>query len=128
MSMEQDDQAAAAVATAPRVTLDNIKASIAVAYFASGETIAKHSDFTDVKGKQVPFPPNLSVFTLCMIVMKNGYIVTGTSAPASIANYDQALGRKLAMDDAIRKIWPLMGFALRDVLHHDGQDQGVTKA
>lgn len=45
--------------------------------------------------------------------MNNGFTVIGKSVPASPANFDAQLGRKLAYEDAVRQIWPLMGFALR---------------
>jgi len=54
--------------------------------------------------------------SICILMMKNGFIVIGKSAPASAANYDAELGRKFAYEDAIRQLWPLMGFALRDRL------------
>jgi len=40
----------------------------------------------------------------------------GKSAPASADNFNADLGRKLAYEDAIRQLWPLMGFALRERL------------
>jgi len=54
--------------------------------------------------------------TIAVVVMKNGYVVLGKSAPADPDNFNQELGEKFAREDAIRQIWPLMGFALRDKL------------
>jgi hypothetical protein len=48
--------------------------------------------------------------------MKNGFIVIGHSAPASPENFNAELGRKFAYENAIRQLWPLMGFALRERL------------
>jgi hypothetical protein len=50
------------------------------------------------------------------LVLKNGFTVIGKSAPASAANFNAELGKKLAYEDAIRQVWPLMGFSLRDRL------------
>ena len=38
------------------------------------------------------------------------------AAISASANFNAELGRKLAYEDAIRQLWPLMGFALRDKL------------
>lgn len=48
--------------------------------------------------------------------MRNGFIMVGKSAPTSPENFNAELGRKLAYEDCIRQLWPLMGFALRDRL------------
>lgn len=34
------------------------------------------------------------------------------------ANFDAYIGRKIARQNAVQKIWPLMGYALRERLHH----------
>jgi len=49
-------------------------------------------------------------------VTRNGFTLIGKSAPASPDNFDPVLGRKLAYEDAVRQLWPLMGYALRDKL------------
>jgi hypothetical protein len=43
-------------------------------------------------------------------------IVTGESAAASPENYDEAIGRKIARDNARQKIWSLEGYLLREKL------------
>lgn len=48
--------------------------------------------------------------------MQNGFTVIGKSAPASPENFNAELGRQFAYDDAVRQLWPLMGYALRDKL------------
>jgi hypothetical protein len=50
--------------------------------------------------------------------------VVGTSAPASPENYDPEKGRTFARDNAVRQLWPLMGFSLRDSLHRTGEVTG----
>lgn len=106
-SLKATDAASAAVATHPRVTLDNIKDAIAGEYFMTGEQAV---------GPNVPAMEPLSVLTICILVMSNGFTIIGKSAPASPENFDPELGRKFAYEDAIRQAWPLMGFALRDRL------------
>lgn len=57
-----------------------------------------------------------SVLTVCVLTLKNGYKVTGESACASPANFNQELGRKIARDNARGKIWALEGYRLRSKL------------
>lgn len=55
--------------------------------------------------------------TLCMLTLKNGFTVTGESSCVSIANYNEATGQKIARENAVDKVWPLMGYALADRLY-----------
>lgn len=105
MSLEATEAECAVGRTAPRVSLQNIKDAIAVEHYVTGSEAVGHSDW-----------PALDVLTICFIVMRNGFTIIGKAAPAAPANFDKALGRKLAYEDAVRQIWPLMGFALRDRL------------
>ena len=58
----------------------------------------------------------LDLLTFCVLVLKNGFTVTGESACASPENFDAELGRKIARQNAVQKIWPLMGYELRSKL------------
>lgn len=51
--------------------------------------------------------------TICVLVLQNGYSCIGTSAPADPANFDAAAGKTFARADALRKVWPLEGYLLR---------------
>lgn len=93
-SLEIDEAASAAVAVAPRVTLDSMEAKI--------ET----ENYTVVD----------EVLTICTIKMRNGFYVIGESAPASPANFNADLGKKFARENAIRQLWKLEGYALREKL------------
>jgi hypothetical protein len=64
----------------------------------------------------VPIDQALKRLSLCILVLQNAYTIVGKSAPASAANFNGELGRKLAYEDAVRQSWPLMGFALCDRL------------
>lgn len=57
-----------------------------------------------------------AVMTVCVLTLKNGYKVTGESACASPENYNQAIGEKIARDNARNKIWALEGYLLRSKL------------
>jgi hypothetical protein len=80
---------------APRLTPDHIDAQIASeAYYV--------------------FPG--TTLTVCALTLRNGFHVTGESAAASPANFDEAIGRKIARDNARNKIWALEGYLLRSKL------------
>lgn len=59
----------------------------------------------------------ISLLTFCVLVLRNGFTVTGESACASPENFDAELGRKIARQNAVSKMWPLMGYALKESLH-----------
>ena len=100
---------------APRVTPADIQAEIvSVHYFVASDAIQhslavhEHKDGWKLGGTQF--------LTFCVIQMRNGFTVTGESACASAENYNAEVGRKIARENAVNKIWPLMGFRLRDKL------------
>ena len=57
-----------------------------------------------------------TTMTICALSLRNGFIVTGESAAASPANFDPAIGRKIARENARNKIWALEGYLLRSKL------------
>lgn len=107
-SLQVTENASAAVATHPRVSLDSIKGKIAAEYFMNGRAA--------VEALGMPGHESLSVMTICILVMENGFTVIGKTAPASPENFNEDLGRQFSREDAIRQIWPLEGYALRDRL------------
>ena len=110
MSLKATEAECAANATAPRVSLASMEAKIAARY-----------DFTaDTAVREAPVHGTLKLLSICILVMKNGFSVIGKSAPASAANFNAELGRKLAYEDAIRQLWPLEGYALRERLLMSG--------
>lgn len=58
-----------------------------------------------------------TTLTVCALTLRNGYLVTGESAAASPENFDEAIGKRIARDNARQKIWALEGYLLRDRLH-----------
>lgn len=100
--------------TAPRITPADIEANILTAHFFTAANGIKGSmppDAVDVT------PQTLGLLTFCVLVLVNGFTVTGESACASPENFDAELGRKIARQNAINKIWPLMGYALKQKLY-----------
>lgn len=109
MSLQESDKAAASVAIAPRISLKNIEDAIIARYDLTADKAI---------GADAPTIAPLKLLSICILVMKNGFTVVGKSAPASPENFNAELGRKFAYEDAIRQLWPLMGFSLRDRLAH----------
>lgn len=115
-SLEVSDKMAADVAVAPRVSLADIEAAILCRYDTTAHQAMQGATRT---GKGVDFQPDdspLALLSICLLQMRNGFTLIGKSAPASPENFDAELGRKFAYEDAVRQLWPLMGFALRDRL------------
>jgi hypothetical protein len=109
-AIEQEIQAKGK--TAPRITPTDIEATIASEWYINGATGVVPDNF------QPPVPANhpLNLLTFCVLVLQNGFTVTGESACASPENFDAELGRKIARQNAVQKIWPLMGYELRSKL------------
>lgn len=91
---------------APRLTPSYIDEQIVAEY------VVRASDAFD----GAPIHDALKSLTLCVLVLKNGYVVTGESACASPENFDAEIGRKIARDNARAKIWALEGYLLRTKL------------
>jgi hypothetical protein len=107
--------------TAPRVTPADIEANIASEhYFTAADGVAGEAHRRELADVDPPWgwyaPPPLGLLTFCVLVLKNGFTVTGESACASPENFDAELGRKIARQHAVDKMWSLMGYALRDTL------------
>lgn len=51
--------------------------------------------------------------TICVLDLKNGTTVVGTSNVIDPANYDSALGNAAALANAKGKIWELEGYAMK---------------
>lgn len=107
--------------TAPRVTPADIEANIASAHYFTAKDgvigdlfIGGVIDDPDGHG----LPQSLDLLTFCVLTLKNGFTVTGESACASPENFDAEIGRNIARQNAVQKIWPLMGYQLRDQLHN----------
>ena len=96
-SLEATDAASKAVQKTPnRVSLDSLKEKMDKIQYI-------HPDIC----------PHM---TIALVKMKNGFIVIGESAPADPENFNYELGCQFALENAIRKIWPLEGYALCEKL------------
>lgn len=105
--------------TAPRVTPADIEANIASWwYFTAAEGVEGAAVAGTPYSVQPPVGAEnpLRLLTFCVLVLRNGFTVTGESACASPENFDVELGRKIARANAVNKMWPLMGYALKERL------------
>lgn len=103
--------------TAPRVTPADLEANIASEhYFTAGQGVSGEVSSRDERPCQFCYESSLDLLTFCVLVLKNGFTVTGESACASPENFDAGLGRKIARQNAVNKVWPLMGYALKQKL------------
>lgn len=116
--------------TAPRITPVDIEAAIASEHYFTGwdgingalaasNLHQRHADTDTANGQQLPVATPYEatrLLTFCVLVLRNGFTVTGESACASPENFNAEIGRKIARDNAINKVWPLMGYELRSKL------------
>lgn len=109
-TIEQEIQAKGLAA--PRISPADLKANIVAEYYFTA------SEGCYGAGKALGIlPMSMGLLTFCVLVLRNGFTVTGESACASPENFDAEIGRKIARTNAEQKIWPLMGYALKQQLH-----------
>lgn len=121
-ALQAVEDRSAAVAKGPRVTLADINAAIDSVHYKLGvELLTKPVENTTAF-------KSLAAMTVCMIVLKNGFVFIGEAAPADPANYNKTVGEQNAYEAAVKKIWPAMGFALRDHLHKREQFDSGPKS
>lgn len=106
---------------APRVTPQNIEESIAFeGYFTAAHGVAGAIEAGDYSGSAQAgiwdkAIASLGLLTICVLVLKNGYTVHGVSG-TNPENFDAEIGRKIARENAINQIWPLLGYELKTML------------
>lgn len=111
---------AAGAGVAPRVTPADVEANIASEWYftagdgAHGAQTAEHPGITSV------YDSALDQLTFCVLILRNGFTVTGESACASPENFNAEIGRRVARENAMAKVWPLMGYGLKERLARGG--------
>lgn len=114
--------------TAPRVTPADIEANINEEHYFTAENgvtgarqersvidLMTYGSSTAVIGCS-DLSESLSMLTFCVLVLRNGFTVTGESACASPENFNAEIGRTIARQNAVNKVWSLMGYELRTKL------------
>lgn len=96
-SLEASDDLAASVQKTPnRVTLESMKARVASTEFI--------------------IPNNCRHMTIAVVTLDNGFTLVGKSAPADPKNFNEAVGKQFAFEDALSSMWPLEGYLLAEKL------------
>ncbi|MDZ7789710.1 MAG: Gp49 family protein [Xanthomonadales bacterium] len=107
---------------APRITPGHIEKKIVSQHFFTAEEGALGAYHSHDAVHQGSTPSRhsataLPLLTFCVLILENGFTVTGESACASPENFDEEIGRKIARQNAVDKIWPLEGYLLKQRLH-----------
>lgn len=103
--------------TAARVTPADIEAAIVSEHYFTASQGVVGNAYAEATDEDLN---SLDLLTFCVLVLNNGFTVTGESACASPENFDAEIGRKIARQNAVAKIWPLEGYLLKQRLH-DGE-------
>ncbi len=82
-----------AKATAPRITLEDMKATQKIVDYYIHPT---------------------TCLTICIITLQNGFTVTGESACAYPENFNKDIGERISYENAEKKIWALLGYGLKE--------------
>lgn len=133
-AIEQEIQAKGK--TAPRITPVDIDTNIVKEYYFTAADGVDGNDIATIRAEtpneEVRLCPinddpdlyktaiaPLKLLTFCVLVLRNGFTVTGESACASPENFDADIGKKIARQNAVNKIWPLMGYELKERLFNE---------
>lgn len=112
-TIEQENQAKGK--TAPYITPEDIEAAIkSEHYFTAAQALISGSIMDG--GTNAFVPDELITTTFCVLVLQNGFVVSGESTCANPKNFDAEIGCKIARQKAVQKIWPLMDYEFRSRL------------
>lgn len=107
-------------ANSKSVTLEDIESEIVGEFYFTGDeaVLGAYKANGDVYQGSVPGPatvPTMKLLTFCVLVLKNGIKIVGTSACVNPEIFDRDKGREYAKKEAIEQCWPLLGFRLADL-------------
>ena len=94
---------------------DNFEKEIKERGLTAPRITPKYIDDVINKVEYYVFPG--SQLTVCCMTLKNGFCVTGESACASPENFNKEIGERIAYQQAHNKIWPLLGYILKEELY-----------
>lgn len=96
-TLDQSEKSAAEVAKTPwRVSLESMKDRV--------DTV------------EYLYPESIPHMTIAVVLLKNGYALQGMSAPADPANFNEEKGKEFAYEDAMRKLWALEAYVMREYI------------
>lgn len=102
--------------TAARVTPAAIEANIASEHYFTALDGVDGYYKGGLEAQACANARELGLLTFCVLVLRNGFTVTGESACASPEKFDAEIGRNIARQNAVAKVWPLMGYELKTKL------------
>ena len=120
---------------APRLTLEYIDSLIVSEHYFTAHEGTQGAELERRRNTDKPIMVNplssheksiidpLKLLTFCVLILKNGFTVTGESACASPENFDRIIGQKIAYENAREKIWMLEGYLLKEKLHQAKLDK-----
>ena len=101
------------------ITSKDVKASIeSIHYFTAGDAIQYPESISHCEGGGF-YLDNLQHLTFCVIRLHNGYIVTGQSICMNAEVFDAEKGRIYAREDAMKKVYPLLAFLVKQDEYED---------
>jgi hypothetical protein len=108
-----------------QVTEEDVEGCIASeAYFTAHEgVLGAHNthdgEYQLVRHDDTCIEVPLKRLTFCVLVLKNGFMITGESACVDSRTFNEETGRAVARAMAINKVWPFLGFAARTNMQPD---------
>jgi hypothetical protein len=108
-SLQVGEAIAAEGATAPRVSLSQLHERVAAVFYLTGKDAMPYVSSMDHVNNA------MACLTICILVTHEGFTLVGKSAPATPENFNAEKGEHFAYEDALRQIWPLEGYVLRNV-------------
>ena len=109
--------------TSTTVTQEDIAAAIVSTHFFIVSDALQTPGAIHESGPGGWFLGNTQLMTICILQLRNGFTVTGESACAAVETFNSDIGRRLAREAAIRKVWPLLGYELRSKLAAAEQEE-----
>lgn len=88
-----------------------------------GTTHAKHGrTYTGDEAREIlsfnsDYQDTLGTYTICVMTLTNGTVITGEAGCVDPANYNKEKGREIARAKAVNKIWPLQGYLNKELYH-----------
>lgn len=98
------------------VTKTSIQDKIRSVYYLNAGQALSMMDKIDETDKA-----NLSLVTICIIILENGFKVEGVSACVDPSNFDANIGKEEAYKNAFDKIWEIEGYLLKQKMFEENQ-------
>ncbi len=111
MNLEEEIKAVGAD-KAPRLTPSHIESCVIECHYINAGSAAQ-ANWPEC----TVLHKSMNLLTICVLVLKNGFTVTGESACASPENFNEEIGRKVAYQNALEKVWLLEGYLLKNKLY-----------